>query len=167
MRAVVWVQGCSLRCPGCFNPETHPSEGGQVLTVAGLFQRILALRDSIEGITISGGEPLQQRQSLLTLLQRVRQETDLSVLIFTGYTMQEVRQMPNGQDLLANTDILIAGRFVASQRLARDLQGSANKTIHLLTDRYAMDDVESVHPSEIIVTAEGSVILSGVDPVSW
>ena len=72
VRAAIWVQGCSLGCPGCFNPDTHPFAGGELLAVDDLFRRILALGDAIEGITVSGGEPLQQRRPLLALLQRVR-----------------------------------------------------------------------------------------------
>ncbi len=167
VRAVIWVQGCSLKCPGCFNPETHPLDGGQLVAVNGLYQRIVALGNNIEGITISGGEPLQQHQSLLALLRRVRQETDLSVLIFTGYTMKEVEQMPDAETLLGYIDVLIAGRYVAPQRFARDLRGSANKVLHLLTNRYTIEDLHQVPPAEVIITPEGNVILSGIDPVKW
>jgi pyruvate-formate lyase-activating enzyme len=86
-RAVVWVQGCTLGCPGCFNPETHDFRGGQWVGVDELFERIRALQGTIEGITVSGGEPFQQRPALLALLQRVRAETDLGVLVFTGLHM--------------------------------------------------------------------------------
>ncbi|NVM26586.1 MAG: radical SAM protein [Desulfobacterales bacterium] len=167
VRAVIWVQGCSLGCPGCFNPETHPFVGGELVSVGDLFGRIVALGDAIEGITISGGEPLQQRRPLLALLRRVRRETPLSVLLFTGYTWEKVQRMPNAEALLACVDVLIAGRYDASQRLARDLRGSTNKTVHFLTDRYTMDDLQSVPPTEVIITAEGEVIVSGIDPVRY
>ena len=57
-RAVLWVQGCTLACPGCFNPRTHDRSGDQV-GVDELFSRIDQLGDRIEGVTVSGGEPLQ------------------------------------------------------------------------------------------------------------
>ncbi|RME55891.1 MAG: 4Fe-4S cluster-binding domain-containing protein, partial [Deltaproteobacteria bacterium] len=41
-RAVVWVQGCSLGCPGCFNPHTHSKGGGRTIAIEVLAQRILA-----------------------------------------------------------------------------------------------------------------------------
>lgn len=57
-RSVVWVQGCSLGCPGCFNPQTHNREEvGEAVEVAEVMQRILAA--GTEGVTVSGGEPLQ------------------------------------------------------------------------------------------------------------
>lgn len=168
VRAVLWVQGCSLGCPGCFNPDTHTFVGGERVPVHDLFQRLVELSASIEGLTISGGEPLQQRHALLALLRRVRQETALSVVLFTGYTWEEVQRMPEAAEtLLSCVDVLIAGRYVATQHLARDLRGSANKTVHLLTDRYTMAHVHAVPLAEVIITEAGGVVVSGIDPVRW
>jgi anaerobic ribonucleoside-triphosphate reductase activating protein len=167
VRAVIWTQSCTLRCAGCFNPETHSFNGGEEVAVDDLFQRIESLGAAIEGITISGGEPLQQLRPLMALLRRVREETDLSVLVFTGYDWDEIRRMPESDALLARVDALIAGRYDHTRRLARDLRGSANKTVHLLSDRYAMDDLRAVSPAEVIITSDGEVIMSGIDPVEW
>jgi anaerobic ribonucleoside-triphosphate reductase activating protein len=108
---VLWVQGCSLACPGCFNPTTHAFTGGELVGVDVLFQRLVALGNRIEGLTVSGGEPLQQRCALLALLQRVRRETGLSVLVLTGFTWDEVQRMPDAEALLVCIDVLIAGRY--------------------------------------------------------
>lgn len=167
VRAVIWVQGCSLGCPGCFNPETHPFTGGELVSVGDLFERIAALKKAVEGITISGGEPFQQRRPLLALLWRVRQETTLSVVLFTGYTWDEVQRMPDADALLACIDVLIAGRYDQTRRLARDLRGSANKTVHFLTNRYTMEDLQAVPYAEVIITAEGNVVMSGIEVVRW
>src|SRR5262249_43259808 len=118
VRAVLWVQGCSLGCPGCFNPSTHPFAGGEGGEVEGLLARLVALGDTIEGITVSGGEPLQQRPALLALLQGVRRETRLSVLVFTGFSWEEVRRFPEAEALLACVDVLIAGRYEQALHLA-------------------------------------------------
>lgn len=163
-RAVVWLQGCSLGCPGCFNPETHPPDGGESIAPDDLFQRIGALQDKIEGITLSGGEPLEQRPALLALLRRVRVETQLSALLFTGYDWDEVRSLPEAEVLLECVDVLIAGRYNQRARLARGLRGSTNKTVHLLTDRYTLDDLQTTPTGEIVITAEGTVVVSGIDP---
>jgi anaerobic ribonucleoside-triphosphate reductase activating protein len=167
VRAIVWTQGCTLGCAGCFNPETHPFTGGELIAVDDLFQRIAALKETIEGVTISGGEPLQQSRPLVALLRRVREETDLSVLVFTGYTWDEIGRMPEADSLLACVDALVAGRYDQTQRLARDLRGSANKTVHFLSERYTMDDLQAVLPAEVLITAEGEVVISGIDPVKW
>jgi anaerobic ribonucleoside-triphosphate reductase activating protein len=166
-RAVLWLQGCTLACPGCFNPETHPRAGGELVGVPALVAWLGSLGDAIEGVTISGGEPLQQRRPLLALLQRLRQETALSVLLFSGYAWGEIQRMPEASALLANLDVLIAGRYRADRRLARDLRGSANKSVHLLSDRYTLDDLRQVPPAEVIITPDGQVVMSGIDPLRW
>src|SRR5262249_23238517 len=142
-------------CPGCFNPATHPFAGGDLVSVEDLSRRIVALGDGIEGITVSGGEPLQQRGGLLALLQPLRAKTRLSVLVFTGFTGEEVQRMPEAHALLGCLDVLIAGRYDASRHLARNLRGSANKTAHFLTGRYGPADLREVPEAELVITADG------------
>ena len=172
-RAVIWVQGCTLGCPGCFNPATHPHAGGELLPVATLFRRIIAAsakattKATIEGVTISGGEPLQQPAPLSTLLTRLRNETALSILLFTGYTWAEIQRMPAAAQILACVDVLITGRYDATQHVAHGLLGSSNQRIHLLSARYSAADLRAAPPAEVIVTAEGEVVLSGIDPLQW
>jgi anaerobic ribonucleoside-triphosphate reductase activating protein len=167
IRAVVWVQGCSLGCPGCFNPQTHPFEPGKLVSVDELFGSLLALQGQIEGVTISGGEPLQQRQPLMALLRRVRQESPLSVLLFSGFTWTKIQQMPEAPAFLNYIDVLIAGRYEAEQHLARDLRGSANKSLHFLTNRYTQDNLRAIPAAEVVITPGGEVVLSGIDPLTW
>jgi len=80
LRAVLWTQGCTLGCPGCFNPGTHPFDGGEPASVDHIYGQIIAARAryGIQGVTVSGGEPLQQRHALLALLRRIRADTSLS-----------------------------------------------------------------------------------------
>lgn len=163
-RAVLWLQGCTLGCPGCFNPATHSRGGGEWLAVDTVFGRLAAHTDTLEGVTFSGGEPLQQARPLLALLRRLRQETDLSLLMFTGCTWQEVLAMPEGPDVLAYLDVVVAGRYVAGQRLAQGLRGSANQTVHLISRRYSFSDVEAVPQAEVIINGDGRVDVSGIDP---
>ena len=167
IRAVVWLQGCSLGCPGCYNPATHAFDGGEVVTVEEVLGRLVALGDTIEGVTFSGGEPLQQRSALLRLLRRLRGDTALSLLLFTGYRWDEVRRMPESDELLTCLDVLIAGRYEERQRLARDLRGSANKTVHFLSNRYGPADLAEVPVAEVVITPEGEVVVTGIDPVRW
>src|SRR5512146_407363 len=160
-RAVVWLQGCTLGCPGCFNPETHSSAAGDWVSVADLSRKLLDLRPSIEGITLSGGEPLQQMPALLVLLETIRRESGLSVLLFSGYTWAEIQRMPRHPRLLGLIDVLIAGRYDPTQRVARELVGSQNKTVHFLTERYTMADLDAVPEAEVILTNHGEIIFSG------
>ena len=164
VRAVLWLQGCSLGCPGCFNPGAHPRDAGERASVDELLARVADLGPGIEGLTVSGGEPLEQARPLRALLERLRRETSLSVILFTGFTWEEVRAAAEMADVLAFVDVLVAGRYDAARRLARGLCGSANKTTHFLTDRYAQDDLDAVPAAEIAIGPEGEVVVSGMDP---
>ncbi len=167
LRAVLWVQGCSLGCRGCFNPHTHSAGGGKLLAVDELFDTIAALGNTIEGVTVSGGEPMQQPTPLAALLRRVRLETPLSTLLFSGYTWDELKQLAAAAEVLASLDVLLAGRYDAAQHLASGLRGSANKSVHFLTGRYGPTDLAAVPAGEVIIRLDGDVELSGIDPLRW
>lgn len=159
-RFVVWFQGCSLGCAGCFNPATHPAMGNGI-DVADLAAQIPA---DVEGISLSGGEPLQQAEAAAALLDAARAR-GLSTLAFSGYTLEEIRGLPGGSEVLARLDVLIDGRYVAPRRLASGLRGSANQQIHVLTDRYRRSQVEATPVAEIRIGPTGEVVLTGVDPL--
>ena len=79
-RSVVWFQGCTLGCPGCFNPGTHRREGGYSVPVEELAGQLSAGEPAITGVTVSGGEPFQQPRALLALVRKLRAGKDLSIL---------------------------------------------------------------------------------------
>lgn len=161
IRFVIWFQGCTLGCPGCFNPGTH-TVGGTVRSIEQLAREIAAA--GVEGISLSGGEPLQQPAAAFALLGAAR-ELGLSTLAFSGYTIAEIRALPGGDDVLSRLDVLIDGRYVAGDRLARGLRGSTNQRVHLLTDRYRLEQVEATPVAEIVIGPTGELALTGVDPI--
>ena len=160
---MVWLQGCTLGCPGCFNPTTHSAEGGTLVDVDDVVAQLRATRD-IEGLSLSGGEPLQQAAAASELLEAAR-SLGLSTLAFSGYSIEEIRALPSGPDVLSRLDVLIDGRYVAGERLATGLRGSANQRIQLLTSRYSLADVESTPVAEIRISRDGEVVLTGVNPL--
>jgi anaerobic ribonucleoside-triphosphate reductase activating protein len=163
-RFVVWFQGCTLGCPGCFNPTTHDPAGGRRVPLDDLIGELTRAHPGIDGLSLSGGEPLQQPAAARALLDAAR-ALRLSTLAFSGYTLDEIRGLPGGPEVLARLDVLIDGRYVAPGRLATGLRGSANQRIQLLTDRYALADVEATPVAEIRIGPTGDVVLSGVDPL--
>lgn len=163
-RCVVWVQGCSLACAGCFNPETHSFAVGQEKNVDELFSGIKAI-ENIEGITVSGGEPLQQSEPVVRLLERVRKETRLTSLVFTGFSFDEAKTVPAFERLRSCIDVLICGRFQDDKRLAEGLIGSSNKSVHFFSDRYSIEDLDDVPDCEVFISADGEVVFSGIDPL--
>jgi anaerobic ribonucleoside-triphosphate reductase activating protein len=160
-RFVVWLQGCTLGCPGCFNPTTHDVTGGNALTIDAIAAQI---PDDVEGLTLSGGEPLQQANAAAELLDIARAR-GLSTLAFSGYAIDEIRALPGGLAVLDRLDVLIDGRYIAGERLATGLRGSANQRIQLLTPRYTLAEVEATPVAEIRISKSGDVVLTGVNPL--
>ena len=163
-RVCIWVQGCSLACPACFNPETHDFATGTVHEVETLAEQICSL-DGIEGVTISGGEPLQQPSGVIALLKIIKSRSRLSSVIFSGFTKCELASMPCFAELQANVDVIVAGRYIEQQRTASGLLGSSNQEILFFSDRYSQDDFEPVPTSEVVIDADGTITISGVDPI--
>ncbi len=126
--------------------------------------RVEAEAGAIDGITISGGEPLQQMVGLGQFLAGLRSRTRLSVILFSGYTFEEIKQMPDGLSVLRSVDVLVDGRYVAVRRLARGLRGSGNQKIHLLTDHYTREEIDRTPPAEIRIDPSANIVVSGVAP---
>ncbi|MDQ7783481.1 MAG: 4Fe-4S single cluster domain-containing protein [Desulfomonilaceae bacterium] len=164
VRSVIWLQGCTLACPGCFNPKSHSHEPRFLVPVETIIERITAIRDTVEGVTISGGEPFQQSRALLRLLAGLRGRTSLSVILFTGYSMQEALSVHHGDEIIKTVDVLIAGRFVRELRTAAGLRGSSNQVVHMETDRYRVHDIEQTPPAEISIDDRGMISVSGISP---
>lgn len=167
LRSVLWLQGCTLNCKGCFNPLTHPVGAGTRILLVDLLNTISENQQSLEGITLSGGEPLLQLPALLSFLELLHQRTSLSVLLFSGYTYQQIVKMPSTDRLFSHIDLLIAGPYVENLRQASSLIGSRNKTLHFLTHRYSPADLLDLPEAEIFIRSDGSIHLSGINPIQW
>jgi anaerobic ribonucleoside-triphosphate reductase activating protein len=163
-RGVIWLQGCRRGCPGCFNPATHDHRGGRDMPVSELLAWVASLPLETEGITVSGGEPLEQAEALCDLLRQVRQTTSLGVLLFTGLPPGEWDGDGDMQRCIELSDAVIAGPFEAANAEPNGLLASSNQTIVLVTSRYSAADISTAPSGEIIVTLEGEIIASGMDP---
>jgi len=166
LRAVLWFQGCTLGCPGCFNPHTHDASGGTAADISTLATRLHQRPNNIEGISISGGEPFQQPEALLALVEAMR-GSDLSILVFSGYSLAEIQRQPLGPAILAHLDVLIAGRYMQSRHDGRALLGSSNQSIHLLTPRHTLAEFAHIPGTEIILHTDGSYTLTGIAPAKF
>jgi anaerobic ribonucleoside-triphosphate reductase activating protein len=143
-RFAIWFQGCPLRCPGCCNPEFLPFRGGTTKTIAEMSGWMAQSREEtcIEGITLLGGEPFAHAPAGLSLARAAR-EQGLSVMVFSGYTLEELqrRAEPEVAELIGLTDILVDGPYDrARPDIERRWIGSTNQRIHFLTSRYRFDE---------------------------
>jgi anaerobic ribonucleoside-triphosphate reductase activating protein len=166
VRFTIWSQGCTLACPGCFNPETHAAESrGERWTVGGLVDAVLAEAPHIEGITVTGGEPLEQPAAVGAFCREVKTHADLGIVILTGFTRREIEAVPARRAAVADADMVIAGRYLTRRHLARGLRGSSNKAYWARTDRYRAADFAAVPDVEVIIAADGTVTVTGMSAI--
>lgn len=166
LRFAIWFQGCPLRCPGCCNPEMLPFEGGQRMRLEDIVADILDARDldEVEGITLLGGEPFAHAAAAAELASRVR-EAGLSVMVFSGFTLAELRATGDSAALrlLSETDILVDGPYLRElPETRRRWIGSANQQIHFLTERYRPGDPRWLLPNTMeIRLVAGQLAVNG------
>ncbi len=162
-RYVIWVQGCSLKCEGCWNPETWTTQIRQSKKVEEIFQDIQEThqQNHLEGVTISGGEPFDQAGPLITLAEKI-QQAGFNLLIFTGHVLEDLIT-PEQKRFLNQIDWLIDGPFISDQR-TEDLllRGSGNQRLHYLTNRAYPLENASISDCEILIDANGKMIVSGI-----
>ena len=169
-RFVIWVQGCGIRCKGCYNSEMWDKRGGESKSVRGLFKLIKLENEEkrIEGATFLGGEPFGQARALLRLARKI-QNIGLSVLTFTGYLYEDLaagKRGRHGKKLLKYTDILIDGPFIEEEKdYLRPYAGSRNQRYFFLSERYLhlKEEIFSAkNRLEITIGADGEISLTGM-----
>ena len=142
-RFVVGAQGCQLDCPGCVNQHMRVQKVGDIIPVDTLVKRIEYSINSVcptEGITLIGGEPLNQSPAVAKLLLEISKSfPNFNILLFTGFTRREVaRAMENNKNIeiiLGLVDTLISGRYVEPLRDPSLIAGSTNQEIMHLNQK--------------------------------
>lgn len=137
LRAVLWLQGCPRHCPGCLVPESWPASAGQDSTIEEMAEWVLSCPD-VEGLTLSGGEPMLQAEAAVALIDLLRQQRDLGVMGYTGFLLEELqrRGTPAQRALLDRLDLLVDGPYVQEQHADLLWRGSSNQRLLALSERY-------------------------------
>ncbi len=132
-RFVIWVHGCCFDCEGCLAENTKNGAYEEV-EINSLANRIA--NSLCEGITISGGEPFLQASALLCLIRKIKEQRDIGIVVYSGFTLEELKQDDEMSLLLSEIDILIDGRYIKELDDNRAYVGSSNQRIHYLSSRY-------------------------------
>ena len=130
LRCALFCQGCPHHCPGCHNPETHPFEGGTMVSLQTVQNRIHRY-PLCHAVTFSGGEPFSQAKALVPLAQTLKNE-GYELAAYTGYTFEELLAEGTAaqKQFLCLLDTLIDGPFLASCKdLSLRFRGSSNQRI--------------------------------------
>lgn len=129
-RLLLFTQGCSLHCKGCINQ--HLWEFGKGTDVA--IDEIFAQCKGLDGITLHGGEPLDQANALVELIKKLKQQ-EKTVILFTGYAFKELDKVQKQAWL--SSDIVISGRYEEKNRnIYLQFRGSTNQKVFTHKGKY-------------------------------
>ena len=176
VRAVVYFQGCNLGCANCWNPVTHAFVG-RPRGVHDVADQVATAHRThpLEGVTFSGGEPMQQALDLLEVVRLLkRAKPELSMGMYSGYTE---RELDSGRfwtryelgleaknwcwaDIKQYLDFAVLGRFVAARPSRLPLRTSSNQVLRLFGNRYREEHFKPLE-FEVHIEAQGLVRITG------
>lgn len=165
-RIGIWFQGCSIRCPGCISVDTWDNKSGLMSSADLLSQINISMRDA-DGVTISGGEPFDQPEGLLAVLNGLVLEAHQDVLVYSGYPFEKISSTAAFES--GRIDALISDPFDISKPQNLALRGSDNQRLHLITElgrkkfiSYDRPRKKSDLSLDVMFDADGSVWLAGI-----
>ena len=130
-RTVIQTAGCTIRCEGCFIPQTWEERNGKRVSVSSIVEDVLNHRNEHDGVTILGGEPFDQPESVAELVSRLKHH-GIHIVVYSGYTIEQLIQKRRSaiDYILTHVDILIDGPFVSNLREgAGEYRGSRNQRL--------------------------------------
>ena len=163
-RFVLWTQGCSKGCKNCFNPETWSTDLYKELSPTQIFELIKNFK--LEGVTISGGDPLEQEEELLELLFLLKEiKLPKGIILFTGFSRNEIRENPIREKCLEYIDVLIDGRYEEELKTDSSLRGSSNQEFYFFSDKISREEL--FFDQEIELSLENDkIVMTGFPKVS-
>lgn len=153
-RVSLFVSGCTHHCKGCFNESTWDFMSGELYTGDTEELIIAALgQEGIEGLTILGGEPMElvNQAGIISLLRQAK-AMGKSVWLYSGYTMEELRDKSNKRchgpytdEILTLVEVLVDGEFMESKKnISLAYRGSENQRVIHLKDGVPNSIIEGV-----------------------
>ncbi len=132
IRTAIFMQGCLHHCPGCHNPDTHALNGGKEMTLDEIEKRVIN-NVSIDGITLTGGDPFYQLEAMIDLLDMAKKH-NLSTWVYTGYKYEELLNLGKTDNrylqILEKTDVLVDGPYIKELRdISLLFRGSSNQRV--------------------------------------
>ncbi|MBI3037649.1 radical SAM protein [bacterium] len=154
---------------GCISPESWDFQGGESVPIDKLFSWVIDQKD-IEGLTISGGEPVDQAEPLTELCIHLREKIDIGIMCYTGYKHENLMEegTPAQKKLLESIDILIDGEYLEDRHSNLLWRASSNQRIICLSNRYEKQistltfDTDRSAGIECSVSPAGTILIAGV-----
>ena len=142
-RLVIWTQGCTKACKNCFNPNTWKFEGLNISPID-----IIKNIQDVDGVTISGGDPLEQEDILDLLIPLYNLNLSKGIILFSGFTIDEINNS-SLRECLNYIDVLIDGRYIDELRISNNFKGSENQNIIYFSDKIKPEELEIDQEIEI------------------
>ena len=163
-RFVLWTQGCSKGCSECFNPETWSNNIFKELSPKQIFELIKNFE--VDGVTISGGDPLEQEHELLELLMLLSTiRLSKGIILFSGFTRAEISSNIIRESCLRYIDVLIDGRYEKNLKVDFSLKGSSNQKFYFFSNKISSDEL--CFDQEIEISSlEGDIMMTGFPNIS-
>ena len=108
LRYSLYFAGCSHACPGCHNEYSWNPKHGNILT----YEKLEEIAKEINENTLLGGDPLFNPTDMLKVLKFLKEKTKKNIWLYTGYTLEQVREDKLRRKCLEYVDVLVDGRFV-------------------------------------------------------
>lgn len=129
IRYTIFVQGCKHNCLKCHNPETWDFKGGADTSISGIVDDMIE-NPLLDGVTISGGDPMYRCDEVLSLIEEIKARTKYNIWAYTGFTYEECLADSDKLKVLSNIDVLVDGEYKDELRsLSLTFRGSSNQRI--------------------------------------
>lgn len=131
----LWTVGCPHHCKGCHNKNLWDYDAGQdipIKTVINEIKEKISKNEFMRNFSVLGGEPLdpQNIKDVLTVLKEIRAAyPSVKIYLWTGYTLEELQEREEFDEVLKYIDVLIEGRFVEELKQNLPLRGSSNQRV--------------------------------------
>ena len=132
LRYSIYFSGCSHACPGCHNRESWNPCNGEILTYErlGKIAEEINSNELLDGITVSGGDPLFNPVEMFKVLKFLKEKTGKNIWLYTGYTIEAILENKERKSCLKYIDVLVDGLFVKELYSPRlKFRGSSNQRI--------------------------------------
>lgn len=114
IRYSLYFSGCSHKCVGCHNEYSWNPNNGTPISYETLEQIVKEINENIilDGITVTGGDPLYNPIDMLKILKYLKEKTKKNIWLYTGYTLEEIKNDKNRKKCLDYIDVLVDGPFI-------------------------------------------------------
>ena len=150
LRFTIWTQGCSKGCKECFNPLTWSFENNKVLSPEEILRMVENFED-IDGVTLTGGDPLEQDDILKLLMLLYSKNFKKGIILYTGYTLDEINNSSLLRHCLNYIDVLIDGKFEQNLKIDSSIRGSSNQNIIYFSSKVKPEELLFDHEVEVFL----------------